>query len=191
MWLGWAGHLSPPGALCSHQCHLGQLKGQWHREIGSPLPPCQLVGWRPALCWAVLMPSCCPLSGTSDTGRGARRGSQGALWRHMALMGTLLLSLPAISQEGPWQLMAAPWGDVHGESAEPSTDAGDRRWLCQQVTGHSRAGQCCGLAGSIQGARQPHPCRQMPGSRTALPGCGGPSIRHAALSAGSLLSPRQ
>lgn len=42
----------------------------------------------------------------------------------MALMETLLLSLPAISQEGPWQLMAAPWGDVHGESAEPPTDAG-------------------------------------------------------------------
>lgn len=57
--------------------------------------------------------------------------------------------------------------------------------------GTAGLGSAAGLAGSIQEARQPRPCRQMSGSRTALPGCGGPSIRHAALSAGSLLSPRQ
>lgn len=52
------------------------------------------------------------------------RGSQGTLQRHVALMEMLFVSLPTISQEGPWQLMAAPWGAVHGESPEPPTGSG-------------------------------------------------------------------
>lgn len=41
-------------------------------------------------------------------------------------MGTLPLSLPTISWEGPWQLMAAPWGAVHGENPEPPADTGEQ-----------------------------------------------------------------
>lgn len=88
----------------------------------APMPPSGLG--TPLLCWAVLMSSCYPLFGTQVTGRAATRGSQGTLQRHVALMGMLPLSLPTISQEGPWQLTAAPWGAAHGESPEPPTDSG-------------------------------------------------------------------
>lgn len=69
------------------------------------------------------------------------RGTRGTLQRHVALMGTLPLSLPTISQEGPQQLKAAPREAVHGEGPEPAADAGARRWLCERVSGHSGAGQ--------------------------------------------------
>lgn len=124
MWLGWAEHLSPPGTLCSHQCLLEKQRTKAQRDglISAPVPASGLG--TPLLCWAVLMPSCCPLSGTPVRGRGAMRGARGTLWRHMALMGTVPLSLLAISQEGPWQLTAAPRGPAHAESPEPPTDAG-------------------------------------------------------------------
>lgn len=39
-----AGHQSSPGPFWSHQCHLGQRRGQRHRDTGSSLPPHQLMG---------------------------------------------------------------------------------------------------------------------------------------------------
>lgn len=44
------------------------------------------------------------------------RGPGGTLGRHVALMETLPLPLPAISQEGPRQLQAVPWGAACGGS---------------------------------------------------------------------------
>lgn len=40
----WAGHQSSPGPFGSHRCHLGQRRGQGHRDTGSSLPPHQLMG---------------------------------------------------------------------------------------------------------------------------------------------------
>lgn len=115
-------HLQGPYAAIS--VTLGSRKDDGIERWAHLCPHTSQEARDPLLRWAVLMLSCCPLSGTQVTGRGAMRGSQGTLQRHMTLMGMLLLSLPAISQEGPWQLMAAPWGAVHGESLEPPTDAG-------------------------------------------------------------------
>lgn len=174
MWLGWAGHLSPPGALCSHQCHLGQLKGQWHREIGSPLPPCQLVGWRRTLCWAVLMPSCCPLSGTSDTGRGARRGSQGALWRHMALMGTYFFHCQPSARRVPsssWQpLREVFMGKVLNLQQMQGTGDG----FASRSLGTAGLGSAAVWQGASRGPGSPIPAGRCLAAGQRCPAAGGP-----------------
>lgn len=74
-----------------------RTKAQRDGLTSAPMPTSGLG--TPLLCWAVLMPSCCPLFGTRVTGSSATRGSQGTLQRQVALMGMLPLSLPAISQE--------------------------------------------------------------------------------------------
>lgn len=79
-------------------------------------------------------------------------GSQGTLQRHMALIGTLSLSLPTISKEGPRQLMAVSWGTVHGESPELPTDAGAGGGFASGSLGRAGLGSAAGLAGSIQEA---------------------------------------
>lgn len=127
-----------------------RTKAQRDGLTSAPMLPSGLG--TPLLRWAVLMPSCCLLFGTQVTGRSVTRGSQGTLQRHVALMGTLPLSLPTISQEpgSSWQ----PLGELRiGKILNLQQTLGDRRWLCQRVTGPSGAGQCCWCGREHPGGR--------------------------------------
>lgn len=143
-------HLQGPYTAISITLGSREDKG---REMDSPLPPCQPVGWGPpSFVGLSSCPSCCHLFGTLVTGNGATRGSQGTLQRQVALMGILPLSLPAISQEpgSSWQTL----GELHREKVlNLQQTPGDRRWLCQRVTGHSGAGQCCWYGREHPGGR--------------------------------------
>lgn len=81
---------------------------------------------------------------------------------------------------------------ARGQAPAPRSDAGG--WVMALPLGSpgtAGLGRAAGLVRRSKGAWWPCPCRPTPGSRAGLPVCAGPSIRHAALSAGSLLSPRQ
>lgn len=140
-------------------------------------------------CPCAQLPS--PAWHTSE-GKGCHERGWGTLRKHMALTGTLPLLLLAVSQEGPQQLRAVPWGAAHGGSPCTSSQCwGTGDAFATGSPGAAGLGRAASLAGSGGVTWQPRPRGQAPGSRAALPVCAGPSIRHAALSAGSLLSPRQ
>lgn len=195
LWLGQAGHLSSPGPFQSHRCRLSQQREQRHREMGSSLPPRRLVGLgTPLLRWAVLVPRALPRAGTAVRGRGAMRGAGGGDTQEAHGSNGDVTSPTADHQLGrSLAVQGSPAGScARGEAPRAS----DRRWgtggrLCHRVTGRSGAGQGRWCGGERQGDMAAPSLRAGAGSGAVLPLRAGPSIRHAALSAGSLLSPRQ